>query len=135
MGDAFVRQTLCNALAILDTNAHDPSTDDEITVGDYKECYYAVIKITNTLDQAINVQLYGNIGIAATEVADSALILPVTLGVPIFVGINDQQIRVISLADGSKPPVVYPLISALVLPTLGTVTIVSESYGLVPGFE
>ena len=106
--------TIVDALAITDTNAHDPDSDSEVTISCLKLYRDASIRIVNGLNQAISVQVYGNTADSTTNA--------VTVGVAFNVAAGDSQIRTIIVNTAGWYDYLYLKITAAVAPASGTVT-------------
>ena len=124
--------TLCNALAIRDVTEHTPTTDTALVAADVSTYKIVTVKIRNTHDQAVRVQLRGNVGQASVALATAAADGSDTLGSPIDVlATTGTEIRIMSVWTDSKPPIIYATATALVLPTTGTLSIVAVCQGSV----
>ena len=106
--------TIVDALEVRDTNAHDPDSDTEITMGVMELYNFSSIKIINTLDKDITAQVYGNFTKSTTH-AD-------TLGASFTVAAGDSETRTLVPGNDGWVPYIYLKITATGTPTTGNVT-------------
>lgn len=107
--------TIVDALEIRDTNAHDPSTDAEISFADVHEWRGWALKVTNDLDEDIVLTLYGNLTnstVGADDYADTLSVVADGVGHITFHG-----------ARSPWTPWIYASLQCSVAPTSGSVTI------------
>lgn len=135
MPSAYIQEYMVNAYALRDVALHDPTTDATVFIVLDVHTYSGVIvKIRNGLDQIARVQVMGNLGRDAMAVSTAAVSFPDRVGAPIDVQSGDSESRSMSIYDGSLPPIIYCQITALVLPTSGTISVEIECSGQNPGF-
>ena len=114
-----VPETLVDALAIRDTNAHDPSTTHDTTpdalFADVHEWRGWTLKVANTLDQAVTLTLYGNFAMSTTGADDYADTLSVAADAVGYITFH--------IARTAWTPWIYPSLQCSVAPTSGAVTV------------
>lgn len=130
--------TLCSPLALLDVNVHTPATNAQIVPAGVSQYAIVTVKMRNTCDQIVRVQVWGNLGDPAGGVSEAAAAIngADSLGPAVDVqALTGTQMRIFSIYTDSKPPLIYVTVQALVLPTLGTILVLAETTGILPGMS
>jgi len=110
----MAKNTIVNALEIRDTNAHDIDTDTEIMSANMSLYSHCTIKVINTLDKDISVQVMGNFDDSTTNAE--------TVGSAFTVASGDSESRSINVDNAGWQPYLYLKITASGVPTSGNVT-------------
>ena len=99
---------IINALAITDVAVHQSS------ISDVSRYTVNTFFVNNALDQAVSVQIYGNITNSVTGA--------VTIGAAFTVATVDQESRTFTSNTAGWMPYIYIVVTAAVIPTSGTIT-------------
>lgn len=128
--------TLCSLLPLLDIAVHTPATDANIVPTGVSQYAIVTVKMRNTCDQIVRVQVWGNIGQEGISEAAAAIDGADSLGPAVDVqALTGTQMRIFSIYTDSKPPLIYVTVQALVLPTLGSILVLAETTGILPGMS